>query len=681
MTILYQDNFESDAIGQLPAGWAATAGTWEVGTLEPVSGTRSLVNTTGDNPGTAVYTSQGASTLGFQYDQKVTLVDNDGIPLVCPGAKLDAAFNNGYVVTLNQDTPGGGSLDASWYKKVSGTFQEIGAGSNVFTVAQGDTLHIRMSASNAGRIDVYMWVNSDALPTVPAISFGDDAFDAGGLAGFYTTLPEGITSAYPMSVDNVMIDDVGGAPTSVTPSAQLTLTGPSTGVVNLASAAFTVTPSAALAAATVVTPNDSSAGGTFTPPSLSFAQGATAGQTFTYTPTATGTPSISITNNAGLSNPSPLSYTVTSGGSSTTIPVPNADIVFSPGNWDTIPNGQMGANQTLLQSTAIGAYFKTRFSGSASFGVNFDFSQYADIPSGTLLVTANLDDGLEEVTLPVQQDVNLHTFFTDLSTGVHSVEVTLSASNSTVGSRWGDTNLSPSNVLRVLNVELDAGGTLSAPSVFEDWDFFPGDSISEGVRAAGTTVEPADHGKPYAWFIANALKSERCHLGYASTGWTRGGDGNMPPFISFWSNYSKGRPKTFATPPKRVWIMMGQNDGNTADVTTAALALIPQMRAAFPQAFIFLVPPPSGISATFLQAAVTQYRTATPGDKNVEYLDYLSIYANGGISGISGSATAQSVDSLHPLEKENGKIASALLEKANPYINKTRYFGVGGAWY
>lgn len=99
----------------------------------------------------------------------------------------------------------------------------------------------------------------------------------------------------------------------------LTLSGPSSGVVSTASTNFTVAANGSLSSSVDVTPSDSSAGGTFTPSSITLNSGATSG-TFTYTPLSTGVKSISVTNTGGLTNPSALTYSATSG--SVTAPMP-----------------------------------------------------------------------------------------------------------------------------------------------------------------------------------------------------------------------------------------------------------------------------------------------------------------------------------------------------------------------
>lgn len=88
----------------------------------------------------------------------------------------------------------------------------------------------------------------------------------------------------------------------------VTLTGPTGGVVNTASGAFTVGTNGPRSASLVVTPTPV-AGVTYNPSSITLPAG-NATATFTATPTTTGAKTIAVTNNGGLSNPASITYTV-----------------------------------------------------------------------------------------------------------------------------------------------------------------------------------------------------------------------------------------------------------------------------------------------------------------------------------------------------------------------------------
>lgn len=113
------------------------------------------------------------------------------------------------------------------------------------------------------------------------------------------------------------------------PATGLTLSGPTSGTVSLASTAFTCTANGSISGVCVVTLAKSGGTGTFTPTTLSLSAGTTS-QTFTYTPTTLGPHSLTCTNNQGLSNGSALTYTVAAA------VVPTPDI---PGKLSTAGGG------------------------------------------------------------------------------------------------------------------------------------------------------------------------------------------------------------------------------------------------------------------------------------------------------------------------------------------------------
>jgi len=97
--------------------------------------------------------------------------------------------------------------------------------------------------------------------------------------------------------------------TYTVPATSYTLTGPSSGTVNVASTDFTVEANGESTA--TVTPHSTGAG-SFTPSSITFDGSSDPIATFTYTPTSTtGSPhTISVTNDSGLTDPSSIAYTV-----------------------------------------------------------------------------------------------------------------------------------------------------------------------------------------------------------------------------------------------------------------------------------------------------------------------------------------------------------------------------------
>lgn len=87
-----------------------------------------------------------------------------------------------------------------------------------------------------------------------------------------------------------------------------TFAGPNGGVIDQTTTNYTVQPVGSLSTSVVVTPSDASHGGIFAPTTVTMS-GAGA-QSFTYTPLQPGTYNLSVANGGGLTNPSPISFTV-----------------------------------------------------------------------------------------------------------------------------------------------------------------------------------------------------------------------------------------------------------------------------------------------------------------------------------------------------------------------------------
>ena len=143
-----------------------------------------------------------------------------------------------------------------------------------------------------------------------------------------------LTSSYLLSACGGGGGDNGStSPPTVT---TLTLSGPSSGIVNVTSTNFTVGANGPVGASVVVTPSSGSGGGTFTPTTVTLTTAAPTA-TFTYTPSTTGAKTISVTNNQVLTNPASITYTATAS--------------FTNPTFTNVASGN-GANNVTQQSTA-----------------------------------------------------------------------------------------------------------------------------------------------------------------------------------------------------------------------------------------------------------------------------------------------------------------------------------------
>lgn len=399
--------------------------------------------------------------------------------------------------------------------------------------------------------------------------------------------------------------------------------------------------------------------GTFSPNPATIAAGGTSGTT-TFTPTATGSHSVSITNSAGLAQTgTPFAYTASNTG---VFPVDTAGIYWSYANWDTLNVGDYGVATKSMQTTCCGAYLKFLMSGSATLSLGIDVSMFSGFSAADMpLLYYCIDDGaMQSVQLPTSGTTL--SLATGLSTsGNRFVQIWLMGMRQLLGTRWNASG-SPSNCLRINSIIGAAGSTITAPALRPDRFLFFSDSIGEGVLSLGANAtEPLEHRRSAGWLVAQAFNAEYGIIAYGMQGWASVGAGGVPAFPSAWNFHNGGRARSFAEAPDYVFTMFGYN-GTT--LATTVTNWITAARAAFGAAtWIFVVIAPSGIGATATSDGVTNYKTANPGDTKVALIDNRSVIPVGPYLGIT-APNWLSIDGVHPNELGNAQIAAAIVSNA-----------------
>lgn len=484
---------------------------------------------------------------------------------------------------------------------------------------------------------------------------------AGATTGTFTYTPNSAgAKSVSITANNgytVAGSPIGYAASNPVTATAVTLSGASSGSTG-AGVTLTATLNGTLGAATSVTFADSGAG-TFSPNPVTIAAGETSGTT-TFTPTASGAHSISIGNNRALSNAgSPLAFTASSNAGN--IPVDDPGLYWSPYNWDTLNVGTFGVTVKSKQTTCCGAYLKFNASGTASVALTVDATLLNGFGStNTPVLAYSIKSGpVQTVQLPAGGSSNI-TLATGLS-GTSSVEVWVLASDELSGERFGLPSASPSNAVRINQIVLDAGGTVSLPALRPKRAVFFGDSIVEGVRSGRNTTYPGDHKRSAAWQVCRAMNAEYGVIGYGAQGWELAGDGYVPQFVSAWNWHSDSRPRSFAEPVDYCFVMLGFNGGAVAATVSSWIA---SARAALgASAWIFIVNPPSGRSAAAMIAGVASYNSAHPSDARVASIDYSDVLPTAGFDNYP-SQTQWCIDGVHPDEAANSVIAAAVVSKA-----------------
>jgi len=202
----------------------------------------------------------------------------------------------GAIIVNSITSPGSGSTTATSYTLSGPTSGIVSEASTDFTVSPTDGdwpsgVTITPHSTGSG-------------------TFSPTSFSPSGSSSATFTYTPSMTTGSPHTISTTnsgTMTDPSGVAYTVNPATATTytLSGPSSGTVGQASTNFTVAPTGgSWPAGTTITPADT-LGGTFTPASVS-PTGANSA-TFTITPAAAGTDTISVTNNQGLTNPSSLS--------------------------------------------------------------------------------------------------------------------------------------------------------------------------------------------------------------------------------------------------------------------------------------------------------------------------------------------------------------------------------------
>ncbi len=275
--------------GELGATWARQTGYASQGSINVVGATDSLEAVSSPYP--SVWRASGA---GSGADVESTAVFAVGAsPAVGMGLTLRAAAA---AQTFYLALYATGTGQWQMYKMVAGALTAIGSATSSGALAANTTKTVKFKA-----------VGTSLTLTVEGtqvLSVTDSAINAAGGVGFWM-------SGTGWGLTSISADDLAAAGATAT-----TLSGPSTGAVGVASTNFTVGANGTITGTVTVTTADGGAGGTFTPTSVAISSG-TPTATFTYTPASAGAKTISISDDGGLADATPVTYTATASGSIT----------------------------------------------------------------------------------------------------------------------------------------------------------------------------------------------------------------------------------------------------------------------------------------------------------------------------------------------------------------------------
>jgi hypothetical protein len=438
---------------------------------------------------------------------------------------------------------------------------------------------------------------------------------------------------------------------SSAPPTTVTLTGPVAGTVSVASTAFTATLNAAAQSSIIITPSDGGAGGVFAPSSVTITVGNSSG-TFTYTPSSTGTKTISITNGSGLTNIGTIGYASSPG--PTVVPVTDVNLFFSPYNWFSDGAGAMQSTNIRAGSTYAwcnmrGGYlkFKATVGAAGSITLNIDTTSLASVAAaGCPRIDWSVNGAAIQSQLLVSGNTTL-PLAAGLSSGTHEVFVWFRGVFITQDGNSAANYDTPNNIFKLTSITLSSGGAVSQAGIKSKRMIVYGDSITEGDLSNGgpRSATSQDAGLVYGWNLAEALDAEVGIVGFYGKTWSH--------FNSTWSNYAASTTRLFSglfsPAPDYIFVNYGENDGNPGPASSTVTSTLAAVASAAPFAKIGLIIPFSGKARTNLSAATLPTNAA---------LFDLARYE------MSPGNTQWSFDGQHPDQRGHSNLAALLAYKA-----------------
>lgn len=358
-----------------------------------------------------------------------------------------------------------------------------------------------------------------------------------------------------------------------------------------------------------------------------FADGTSVATTATVTGLTNGTVydfRVSAVNTQGTGDPSTPLVT----GRPVVLVASNANIVYSPYNWDV----------TVSRALSIypGAYIKAEIQGTpTAITALFDVTGLAgNLPD----IHYRVDQG------PWTRATLAATIALTMPTNVwlkHSVEIVVRGLNLTAN-RW----LGVANAIRFQGFNTTPTTCTTVAITKRPYRIVVfGDSVTEsswnitGNPGTGPTeLDASDALQGYAYRLGEQLGAEVGVVGTASQGFLFGGVGGVPTFPLAWPYIYSGVARDLTTlPPDLIVINQGTNDGS-GDLTSVGAAVLNALLAATPAAtkIAFLRPvnaPNSGNAYLTIAAAIAACND--PG--RVKHIDTTGFTAN-----------ADSSDNIHP---------------------------------
>lgn len=210
--IFYQNNFDSEITGTLPAGWSNIgSGTWVVGTASPVNSTKGLEDPVFHQGVSAVYTGTSAiADSAVQISQVVHLDGSNNGAYAGLFLRSSADGQNGYLIA-----PIFSSNTLLIYKRVSGSFTQINNATSFGRTFTNNEIALLKAEVSGTIIRWKIWKSTEIEPTSWIENVTDSSISSAGYFGIYEGFNGSNNGSTISSVDNLYWGNVGMSPSLI----------------------------------------------------------------------------------------------------------------------------------------------------------------------------------------------------------------------------------------------------------------------------------------------------------------------------------------------------------------------------------------------------------------------------------------------------------------------------------
>jgi lysophospholipase L1-like esterase len=296
----------------------------------------------------------------------------------------------------------------------------------------------------------------------------------------------------------------------------------------------------------------------------------------------------------------------------------------------------------------LNSYCKFNFNGTR---VDIQPDPTFLLPPSHAVLRVVIDDRAEYLSWGASNVITLD----HLSAGNHSIRITLCQGGS--------------YSFRFTGFEVFGGTGLIPQKLKPETNLFYGDSLGEyGPRDDMLHDQASDNMTTYANLVADVM-GEYGIVSMSGSGWLNSYIKGVPTFPNFWSNYAPGQSRLvdgkLSPQPNRILINLGTNDAPSPDITETVASTLTAIRAAAPQARIYVMIPFSRSRADQVKAGFDKWK-----DGNSKLID-LGEEANRGYGAMFSPPNHFAFDGVHNTQTNNARLAVMVIRELQRDMSAT----------